>query len=109
MKKLAMAMTALAAFTLAACSQPSVEDQFFDELENAVAEMESLAEQDRVCMSEVADLSEEHDENLRPLAEELEAKHGLELPPEHQERMQRMSERMQSLMADLMPKIDLNC
>ena len=109
MRKLALAMSALVAFTLAACSQPSVEDQFFQELENAVAEMESLAEQERVCMSEVADRSEEHEENLRPLAEELEEKHGPELPREHQQRMQRVSERMQSLAADLMPKIDLNC
>lgn len=109
MKKMMMAMAGVAAFGLAACSQPSVEDQFFDELDNAVAEIEQLAEQERVCMSEVAAISERQDEDLMPLAEQLEEKHGSELPEEYEERMMQLSERMQAMMMELMPKMDLNC
>ena len=46
---------------------------------------------------------------MMPLAEQMEAKHGAELPAEYEQRMQQLSERMQVMMVELMPKMDLDC
>lgn len=109
MKTQIIAIAALATFALAACSQPSVEEQFFSKLEDAVSDMERLAEQDTVCMSEVAEISEAQDEDLLPLAEQMEEKHGTQLPEEYEERMARLSQRMEAMMMELMPKMDVGC
>lgn len=109
MKRLMMVVSGLTAMGLVACGQPSVEDQFFGHLESAVSDMERLTDQDTVCMTQIADITEKQEQDLMPLAEQMEAKHGPQLPPEYEERMERLSERLQVMVVELMPKMDLDC
>ena len=109
MKKLMMTIAGLATVGLVACGQPRLEEQFFGSLERAVSDMERMTDQDTVCMSQMVEITERQDTELMPLAEQMEAKHGAELPAEYEQRMQQLSERMQVMMVELMPKMDLDC
>lgn len=94
---------------LTACSEPSVEDQFFGKLEERVAELERLTEQDTVCMSHAMEISANDEEEFMALAEQMEAKHGNDLPEEYESRMGDIMVRMESSMMELMPKMDPDC
>lgn len=109
MKKILL-VAAVASLALSACSEPSVEEQFFNELDNRLAELEALTEQERVCLSRVMEVSGgADDDKLMALGEQMEAKHGNELPAEYESRMQDLAERTQELTMKLMPKMNPDC
>ena len=108
MKKL-VCVAAVSSLALAACSEPSVEDQFFASVEEKVVEIENLAEQDRVCLTHVMEISSDEDEELVPLAEAMEEKYGANLPEEYESRMEEIANRMESAMMAVMPKMDADC
>lgn len=108
MKKIVL-LAAVSSLALAACSEPSVEDQFFAGVEEKVVELENLAEQDSVCLTRVMEISTDEGEELAPLAEAMEEKYGADLPAEYESRMEDIASRMESAMMTLMPKMDSDC
>lgn len=104
-----LTLVAAASLLLAACSEPSVEEQFFGMLEQRAADLERVAEQDSVCMSQTMEVANEDQEQFMRLGEELEAKHGSELPEAFEARMEVILARFETSMIQIMPKMDPEC
>lgn len=110
MKNVVMAASAaVLAFSLAACSEPSPEDRMLSEMESFVDEVETLAERDSVCLSEMETIFTEGGERFMTLAAELELSEDAELTEEQEERLEAFETRMTSAGMELQQKADYSC
>ena len=106
MKKLTtFAVLACLALGLSACSTASPEEQALQAMNEFADELESLAQQDKICESEVTAVSEAFEAKLPAEDSNVET----DMTAEQQEQLESLTMRIAQSMFGMMMKVDSGC